>query len=63
MDADGGNLHEVASDPDLCLSDANFTPDGARLVYSRFDILSIASLLAIGVVSIAVAYWKVRGYM
>ena len=38
MDADGGNLHEVASDPGLCLSDANFTPDGARLVYTRFDI-------------------------
>ena len=31
-------------------------------VYSRFDILSIASLLAIGVLSFAVAYWKVRGY-
>jgi Tol biopolymer transport system component len=37
MDADGGNLHEIASDPDLCLSDASFTPDGARLVYTRFD--------------------------
>jgi len=37
MDADGGNLHEIASDPGLCLSDANFTPDGARLVYDRFD--------------------------
>ena len=30
--------------------------------YSRFDIVSIASLLAIGVLSFAVAYWKVRGY-
>lgn len=37
MDADGGNLHEVASDPGLCLGDASFTPDGARLVYTRFD--------------------------
>jgi Tol biopolymer transport system component len=37
MDADGGNLHEIASDPDLCLGDASFTPDGARLVYTRFD--------------------------
>jgi Tol biopolymer transport system component len=37
MDADGGNLHEIASDPDLCLNDASFTPDGARLVYTRFD--------------------------
>ena len=30
--------------------------------YSRIDLLSIASLLAIGVLSVAVAYWKVRGY-
>jgi Tol biopolymer transport system component len=37
MDADGGNLDEIASDPGACLSDANFTPDGARLVYTRFD--------------------------
>ena len=37
MDADGGNLHEIASDPGLCLNDANYTPDGARLVYTRFD--------------------------
>jgi Tol biopolymer transport system component len=37
MDADGGNLHEIASDPDpdLCLGDASFTPDGTRLVYAR----------------------------
>ena len=31
-------------------------------VYSRFDVVSIVSLLAIGVVSVAVAYWKVKGY-
>ena len=31
-------------------------------VYSRIDVLSIASLVAIGVLSIAVAYWKVKGY-
>ncbi len=31
-------------------------------VYSRFDLASIASLLAIGVVSVAVAYLKIRGY-
>ena len=37
MDADGGNLHEIASDPDLCLSDANFTPDGQRVVYTHFE--------------------------
>jgi membrane associated rhomboid family serine protease len=30
--------------------------------YSRIDVLSIVSLVAIGVVSVAVAYWKVKGY-
>jgi membrane associated rhomboid family serine protease len=30
--------------------------------YSRIDLLSIVSLVAIGVLSVAVAYWKVRGY-
>jgi membrane associated rhomboid family serine protease len=30
--------------------------------YSRIDVLSIVSLLAIGALSVAVAYWKVRGY-
>jgi Tol biopolymer transport system component len=41
MDADGGNLHEIASDPDpnVCLGDASFTPDGARLVYTRIDFV------------------------
>jgi Tol biopolymer transport system component len=37
MDADGGNLSVIAEDPDLCQGDASFTPDGARLVYTRFD--------------------------
>ena len=31
-------------------------------VYSRIDLLSLASIVAIGVLSVAVAYWKVRGY-
>jgi membrane associated rhomboid family serine protease len=31
-------------------------------VYSRIDLLSIVSLIAIGALSVAVAYWKVRGY-
>ena len=30
--------------------------------YSRIDFLSVVSLVAIGVVSVAVAYWKVKGY-
>ncbi len=37
MDADGGNLDVIASDPDLCQGDASYTPDGSRLVYVRFD--------------------------
>ena len=31
-------------------------------VYSRIDLVSFASIVAIGVLSVAVAYWKVRGY-
>ena len=31
-------------------------------VYSRIDLVSFASLVAVGVLSVAVAYWKVRGY-
>jgi membrane associated rhomboid family serine protease len=31
-------------------------------VHSRIDLASIASLAAIGVLSVALAYWKVRGY-
>ena len=45
MDADGANLHEVASEANACLADASFTPDGARLVYTRFDfVLEVESI-------------------
>ena len=37
MDADGDNLDVIASDPDLCQGDPSYTPDGARLVFVRFD--------------------------
>ena len=37
MDADGGNLQAIASEPGACLNDANYAPDGARVVYTRFD--------------------------
>ena len=37
MDADGGNVSVIASDPDLCQNDPSWTPDGSRLVYDRFD--------------------------
>jgi membrane associated rhomboid family serine protease len=34
----------------------------ASAAYRRIDLVSIASLVAIGALSVAVAYWKVRGY-
>ena len=37
MDADGGNLSILGEDPALCQNDPSFTPDGSRLVYTRFD--------------------------
>jgi Tol biopolymer transport system component len=37
MDADGGNLSTLGDDPALCQNDPSFTPDGSRLVYTRFD--------------------------
>jgi len=33
-----------------------------RVAYARHDVLGYAGLVAIGVLSVAVAYWKVRGY-
>jgi Tol biopolymer transport system component len=37
IDGDGANLRVIASDPELCLNDPSFMPDGSRLVYTRFD--------------------------
>jgi membrane associated rhomboid family serine protease len=33
-----------------------------RIVHARNDLLGIASVLAVGVLSFVIAYWKVRGY-
>lgn len=33
-----------------------------RVAYARHDVLGYAGLVAIGLLSVAVAYWKVRGY-
>ena len=44
VDADGDNLHDIASDPSVCLGDASFTPDGSRLVFVRFDLEQIWSM-------------------
>jgi membrane associated rhomboid family serine protease len=56
----GGHLGGLAGGALAILALSQFGKRSA--VYSRFDVASIASLLAIGVLSVAVAYWKVRGY-
>jgi len=33
-----------------------------RVTYARSDLLGYAGLVAVGVLSVAIAYWKVRGY-
>jgi membrane associated rhomboid family serine protease len=56
----GGHLGGLAGGALAILALSQFGKRSA--VYSRIDLVSIASLLAIGVLSVAVAYWKVRGY-
>jgi membrane associated rhomboid family serine protease len=56
----GGHLGGLAGGALAILALSQFGKRSA--VYSRFDIVSIASLLGIGVLSVAVAYWKVKGY-
>jgi membrane associated rhomboid family serine protease len=56
----GGHLGGLAGGALAILALSQFGKRSA--VHSRFDVVSIASLLAIGVVSVAVAYWKVKGY-
>ncbi len=56
----GGHLGGLAGGALCILALSRFGKGSAA--YSRIDILSIASLIAIGVLSIAVAYWKVKGY-
>ena len=56
----GGHLGGLAGGALAILALSQFGKRSA--VHSRFDVVSIASLLAIGVLSVAVAYWKVRGY-
>ena len=56
----GGHLGGLAGG---AKSDLAFSHFGTRsAVYSRTDLVSIMSLVAIGVASVAIAYWKVRGY-
>jgi membrane associated rhomboid family serine protease len=56
----GGHLGGLAGGALAILALSQFGKRSA--VHSRFDLVSIASLLAIGVVSVAVAYLKIRGY-
>ena len=56
----GGHLGGLAGGALAILALSRFGQRSA--VYSRNDLVSLASLVAIGVVSVAVAYWKVRGY-
>ncbi len=56
----GGHLGGLAGGALAILALSQFGKRSA--VHSRFDVVSIASLLAIGLVSVAVAYWKVKGY-
>jgi hypothetical protein len=33
-----------------------------RVAYARGDVVGYAGLVAVSVLSVAIAYWKVRGY-
>jgi membrane associated rhomboid family serine protease len=56
----GGHLGGLAGGALSILAMSRFGRGNAA--YSRLDLVSIASLLAIGLLSVAVAYWKVKGY-
>jgi membrane associated rhomboid family serine protease len=56
----GGHLGGLAGGALAILVLSRFGKGSAA--YSRLDVLSVASLVAIGVLSVAVAYWKVKGY-
>ena len=56
----GGHLGGLAGGALAILAMSQFGRRSA--VYARNDLMSYASLVAIGVASIAIAYWKVRGY-
>jgi membrane associated rhomboid family serine protease len=56
----GGHLGGLAGGALAMLALSRFGRQ--RVVYARNDVLGIASLVVIGLLSVAVAYWKVRGY-
>ena len=56
----GGHLGGLAGGALCILALSRFGKGNAA--YSRIDAFSIVSLVAIGLLSVAVAYWKVKGY-
>jgi len=56
----GGHLGGLAGGALCILALSRFGKGNAA--YSRIDAASIVSLVAIGLLSVAVAYWKVKGY-
>ena len=56
----GGHLGGLAGGALGILALSRFGSRSA--VYGRNDLVSLASIAAIGLLSVAVAYWKVRGY-
>jgi membrane associated rhomboid family serine protease len=56
----GGHLGGLAGGALSILALSQFGKRSA--LYARNELVAIASLLAIAVLSVAVAYWKVRGY-
>ena len=60
QDLVGGHLGGLAGGALCILALSQFGKRNA--VYSRVDAVSIVSIAAVGLLSIAVAYWKVRGY-
>ena len=56
----GGHLGGLAGGALCILALSRFGKGSAA--YSRIDTASVVSLVAIGLLSVAVAYWKVKGY-
>ncbi len=56
----GGHLGGLAGGALVILALSQFGKGNAA--YSRIDVVSIASIAAVGLLSVAVAYWKVKGY-
>lgn len=56
----GGHLGGLAGGALAILALSRFGQ--RRVAYARNDILGYAAIAAVGILSVAVAYWKVRGY-